>query len=108
MKGLCTDLSLALVSFPDVRAKEFQSSGSIENFSLMQMYIITKIKLRSVLAKIGIKITSGLCPYPLLVHIMERGVSVLISLDYTLVILQRILMFKNFFPCGSLYILEIT
>ena len=63
MKGLFTDLSLALVSFPDVRAKEFQSSGSIENFSLMQMYIITKIELRSVLAKIGIKITSGLCPY---------------------------------------------
>ena len=48
MKGLCTDLGLALVSFTDVRAKEFQSSGSIENFSLMQMYIITKIELRSV------------------------------------------------------------
>ena len=54
------------------------------------------------------KITTGLSPYLLLVHIVERGVSVLISLDYTLVILNRILMFKKFFACSSLYILKIT
>ena len=93
MKGLFTDLSLALVSFPDVRAKEFQSTGSIENYEDRNKKCLSKDWYQNYQRTVSLSFT---CPY------YGKGVSVLISLDYTLVILHRTPMFQNFFPCGSL------